>query len=575
MNVLLVDDDAIDREHIRRELAKSDSQMVVYEAQSAEAGIELFEAHSFDIILLDYFMPRRDGMELLIEFRSSAKSSTAAIIIMSHSENEQLAIECIRNGAQDFMIKPEITGTRLHRAIVYAQIRFELERKLLTADEEKKYLQSRDVLTGLANRYSFDQTLSNYLEADVGADWRRGVALIDLDNFRLVNDSFGHTVGDELLKRVAGIIQRCVPANAFLSRLGGDEFAYLFKYQNNIEEVIAIVNSILKALEKPVKLSHEMQLPVSASIGIAIDGMANMHSDELLRHAEIAMYRSKKLGRNRYCFYQEEMQTQAVRRINIEAGLRKAIRENEFFLNYQPVYGDSGRSLWGFEALIRWKYEGEFVSPDEFILVAEETRLIMQIGEWVIHQALSTIAYWNEKLGQQLRIAINLSPVQLENEMLDQFVAEALAQHGVDPTLVEFEITETALLEHSVANVGVIERLSELGCQISLDDFGTGYSSIISLQKMPISVVKIDRSIIPVDANDENNKRLTTALVVMIHYLGLESVAEGVETAEQHAFCESLSVDRIQGYYRSKPLLLNDEVMERLLQCQSTPYVFR
>lgn len=566
MNVLLVDDDAVDREHIRRELARSGSEMVVYEAQCVEDGIELFDAHSFDIILLDYFMPKRDGMELLIEFRSRPKSLTAAIIIMSHSENEQLAIECIRNGAQDFILKPEITGKRLNRAIAYAQIRFELERKLLTADEEKKYLQSRDVLTGLANRYSFDQTLSNYLEADVGADWQRGVALIDLDNFRLVNDSFGHVVGDELLKRVADIIQRCVPSNAFLSRLGGDEFAYLFKYQKNIDEVVTVVDNILRALGRPVKLSHEMRLPVNASVGIAIDGKANMHSDELLRHAEIAMYRAKKLGRNRYCFYQEEMQTQAVRRINIETGLRKAIRENEFFLNYQPVYKDSGRALWGFEVLIRWKFEGELVSPDEFIVVAEETRVIMQIGEWVIHQALTTIAYWNQKLGQQLKIAINLSPVQLENETLDQFVAEALAYHGVDPTLVEFEITETALLEHSVANVGVIERLSALGCMISLDDFGTGYSSIISLQKMPISVVKIDRSIMPENANDENNKRLTTALVVMIHYLGLDSVAEGVETAEQFAFCQSLSIDRIQGYYLSKPLFLNDAVMERLLK---------
>jgi EAL domain-containing protein (putative c-di-GMP-specific phosphodiesterase class I) len=154
---------------------------------------------------------------------------------------------------------------------------------------------------------------------------------------------------------------------------------------------------------------------------------------------------------------------------------------------------------------------------------------------------------------------------------LDQFVAKALVQHGVDPALVEFEITETAFLEHSVANVGVIERLSKLGCQISLDDFGTGYSSIISLQKMPISVVKIDRSIMPANAGDESNKRLTTALVVMVHYLGMESVAEGVETAEQHAFCESLSIDRIQGYYRSKPLVLNDEVMERLLKNQTTP----
>lgn len=571
MNVLLVDDDAVDREHIRRELAKSDPHMHVYEAESVEAGMALFEAHSFDIILLDYFMPKRDGMEMLIEFRTRPKSSTAAIIVMSHSENEQLASECIYNGAQDFMVKPEITGKRLHRVIAYAQIRFELERKLRTAYEEKKYLESRDVLTGLANRYSFDQALTNYLEADAETDWQLGVVLIDLDNFRLVNDSFGHTVGDEVLKRVAAIIQRCVKPKAFLSRLGGDEFAYLFKYHGNLDEVVIGVSSILKALEQPIQLSHEMRLPVSASIGITIDSADHMQSDELLRHAEIAMYRSKKLGRNRYCFYQEAMQTQAVRRINIETGLRKAIRERAFFLNYQPVYKESGRLLWGFEVLIRWRHEGELISPDEFILVAEETRLILPIGEWVIHQALATIAYWNKTLGQRLKVAINLSPVQLENVTLDQFIAKALKEHGVDPELVEFEITETAILEHSVANVAVIKRLSELGCMISLDDFGTGYSSIISLQKMPISVVKIDRSIIPVNAGDENNKRLMTALVVMIHYLGLESVAEGVETAEQYAFCQSLAIDRIQGYYRSRPLLLDDAVMERLLANQRTP----
>lgn len=258
------------------------------------------------------------------------------------------------------------------------------------------------------------------------------------------------------------------------------------------------------------------------------------------------------------------MQLQMRRRVDLENGLIRAIDDGDFILNYQPVYDQSGENLWGFEVLLRWEHNGERVSPDEFIVIAEETKLIQPIGAWVIDTAFSELVAWNTKLQKRLKLAINLSPVQLEIDAIDQYISDKLKQYNLDPALIEFEITETALLDFSESNIQAIDRIVALGCDISLDDFGTGFSSFTGLQRLPISVIKVDRSIMPKSNDDKANKKLFGALITMIDYLGLTAVAEGVETQEQYDYCRDIGVGRLQGFYMNKAAPLTDELMTKL-----------
>ena len=565
MNVLVVDDDEVDREHIRRILSKSNEAFDIQEAESVEVGLALYDSAKFDIILLDFSMPKRDGIELLIEFRGRPKESGAAIIMMSHSQDDAVAAQCILEGAQDFIVKSDITEERLRRSIIYAKARFELELRLYHANKEKKDLEEKDALTGLANRNYFSQVLSIALTNAQSGLLRIGLVLIDIDNFKLINDSMGYGTGDQALIFTGNKLRSLLPPDTLLSRLGGDEFAYYFTYKDTFDTALNTVNQIIQITSSPVVLDDSVKLSMNVSIGVALSESSKPSANELIRDAEIAMYRAKKQGGKQYCFFQESMQLQVRRRAELENGLIRAIDEGDFILNYQPVYDRSGTHLWGFEVLLRWKNAGEIVAPDEFIGIAEETKLIQPIGEWVIETAFSELVKWNKKLGKRLKIAINLSPVQLENEEIDQYISNKLSEHNLEPSLVEFEITETALLDFSESNTSAIKRIAALGCDISLDDFGTGFSSFTGLQKLPISVIKVDRSIMPKSDTDTANKKLFGALIVMIDHLGLTAVAEGVETREQYDYCREIGVGRLQGYYLHRATLLDDQVMQRLM----------
>ena len=566
MNVLIVDDDEVDREFLKRVLSKSSESFDIAEADSVEDGLALYDSAKFDIVLLDFSMPKRDGIELLIEFRVRPKESGTAIIMMSHSQDDALAAQCIMEGAQDFIVKSDINEERLRRSIIYARARFELELRLYHANKEKKDLEEKDGLTGLANRNYFSQVLSIALKNAQSGLLRIGLVLIDIDNFKLINDSMGYGTGDQALIYTSNKLRTLLPPGTLLSRLGGDEFAYYFTYNNALDSVLTTVNSIIQVTSNPVVLDGSVKVSMNVSIGIALSESSKPCADELIRDAEIAMYRAKKQGGQRYCFFQESMQLQMRRRINLENGLIRAIDKGDFVLNYQPVYDQSGSHLWGFEVLLRWENAGEIISPDEFIGIAEEIKLIQPIGEWVIDTAFIELVKWNKKLNKQLKMAINLSPVQLENEKIDRYIANKLSEHNLDPSLIEFEITETALLDFSEANTSVIKRIAELGCDISLDDFGTGFSSFTGLQKLPISVIKVDRSIMPKTNDDTANKKLFGALIVMIDHLGLTAVAEGVETKEQFDYCREIGVGRLQGYYFNKATPLDDQMMQKLMR---------
>tara|TARA_R110000803_G_scaffold154417_1_gene219184 strand:+ start:5086 stop:6774 length:1689 start_codon:yes stop_codon:yes gene_type:complete len=555
LNILIVDDDIVDREHIKRTLNKTSINWSFTETESVDEGLAVFAVNKFDVILLDYRMPKRDGIELLLELRNTSLEKNVAIIMLSNSEQPELALECIKAGAQDFLLKSEVSSSKLERVILQSQARFELEQKLYVSYQNAKTLAEHDSLTGLANRYSFEEALRLSVSQKPRAKSILALAIFDLDNFKFINDSHGHDVGDELLKQVSNRIGHCLRENELFARLGGDEFAIILANLHTIDNATRVTKRILSCLEVPFFIS-EIEIKMTASIGIAIYPNNSIEANELLKYADIAMYRAKKLGRNQICFFEEQMQAQFLQRYQLEANLIGAAERNEFVLHYQPILETATREISGFEALIRWNFQGTLHFPDNFIGIAECSHVIIDIGRWVIEEAIRQIATWNKKYKKSWSISINLSVIQLTDKALVSFIESTIAKYGLAPELVELELTETALLENSEQAIKVMESLSNIGCHIALDDFGTGFSSVSHLQNFPINTVKIDKSLM-LASNKPKTRALIQGLSAMLHSLGLEIVAEGIEDQDSFSLCQQLNIQRTQGYYFSKPVDVN------------------
>ena len=548
MDILLVDDDTVDRAVITRTLKKSNLSVNITEATTVDQALLLYAKNNFDIVLLDYNLPLRDGIEMIVEIRDTPKKSNTAIVMMSTSEDEDLALECIKAGAQDFLIKSEISEKKLRRAILHSTTRHNLEKKLLAAYQKVKVLAETDSLTELPNRYFFDESLKLALTNNRRNNKVLALLLLDLDNFKLINDNFGHDTGDVFLKKTVSIIKNCLRGNELFARLGGDEFAITLINLESSEHAILVAQRIINAMQKPLEIASTL-IHSTVSIGIALQTDNSKTSEEIFKHADIAMYRSKKWGRNQACFFEDKMQEKFYKRLKIEVELRAALEKQQFQLYYQPVLDPKNDNVKGFEALIRWDIDGVMRAPDEFIKVAEETQQILPIGLWVIEKAISTLAKWNVGRKEPYTMSINVSAVQLRS--LD--IVESLFKYKVPAHLVEIELTETALFKDTLTTRQVISALTESGCRLSLDDFGTGYSSIAHLRNYPISIVKIDKSLMPENVSDTKNTALVEGLVAMATILGLDIVAEGVETQPHVELCQRLNIKRVQGCFYSRP----------------------
>lgn len=551
MNVMIVDDDIVDSELMSRTLKKSDLDASIMTAETVDEGLNHSRSNIFDIILLDYHMPNRSGLEMIAELRKETRPNNTTIVMMSTSEDQEIAIDCIKAGAQDFLIKSEINVLRLKRAILHAQTRFELEKKLFASYGKMKKIAESDSLTGLANRYRFDDALKINILNNTRTDDRIAVLMIDLDNFKYVNDSFGHDSGDELLKQVVNRIHKCLRGNEIFARLGGDEFAISLINLKSTKHASIVAQRIIKALRNPFTISN-VEINCTASIGISICPNNGVTSTDLLKNADIAMYRAKNLGRNQIRFFEESMQVQFYQRMLLENELTDAQHNNQFILFYQPILNPWDKTISGFEALIRWDFAGDIRMPDSFIPVAEDSKQIVPIGRWCIREAIRTIANWNQSTHQQYSMAINVSPIQLQDIDLVCFIEQCLNEFSVPAQQIEIEITESVLLKNTCVSKCVIESLHELGCRISLDDFGTGYSSLSHLQNFPIDTIKLDRSLMPV-SRDSKSSRLIEGVVALAKILDLNIIAEGVETAEHLSLCKELDIFNIQGFYYSKP----------------------
>lgn len=446
------------------------------------------------------------------------------------------------------------------------------------AEEQMRKLAYYDSLTNLPNRELFVKNFNTALALGKRHNYQVALLFIDLDNFKDVNDSMGHGAGDELLQVIAKIIQGCVRSSDIVgfcsdqsvARFGGDEFAVLLSQVDGEEGVELVADRILKAMSNPFNIQNHEFL-VTPSIGVVISPTHGDDVDLLLRKADIAMYEAKKQGRNRYQIYSDSIYARSLEKMDLENDLRNAIGSGELLLHYQPKYEIATKTLCGFEALLRWNRKGRnFVSPMEFIPLAEEMGLILDIGDWVIRETCRQIRQWKDQgVSDVFPVAVNLSSKQVQGGPLVKEVTDALAAYDLSPDCLEFEITETMMMENMDVALEVLKELKAMGCKIHLDDFGTGYSSLNYLSQFPLDVLKIDKSFVNRINVDEDSNSIITAIIAMAKSLGLKVVAEGVETEEQLDFIKSYQVDYLQGYLWCKPLPVS-EVERQIFKLNSS-----
>jgi diguanylate cyclase (GGDEF)-like protein/PAS domain S-box-containing protein len=430
--------------------------------------------------------------------------------------------------------------------------------------ERLNYLAHYDTLTGLPNRLLLQDRLG---QAMVEADRRdRLVAVIflDLDRFKIINDTLGHDMGDALLKSVAERLRACVRAGDTISRLGGDEFTVVLAGVGHVDDVAHVAQKIIESFVSPFHIGGR-ELFVSPSMGITLYPFDDNDIDNLLRNADAAMYHAKELGRNTFQFYTAELNRRTAKRLALETALRHAIERNELLLHYQPQVNLKTGRITGVEALLRWLHpEMGMISPLEFIPLAEETGLIVPIGEWVLRSACAQARAWQELGFGDLQISVNLSGRQFQHRHLARLVKKVLADTPLNPRLLDLELTESLLMHNTEAILGAMDELHAHGVVFSMDDFGTGYSSLSYLKRFPIDTLKIDQSFVRDIPNDPDDAAIARAIISMAHSLGMRVIAEGVETAQQFSFLRENRCDTIQGYYFSKPVPV--ETMTSLLQ---------
>ena len=421
-----------------------------------------------------------------------------------------------------------------------------------SSEEKLAYLAQFDALTGLPNRHMLHDRLKQTLALNRGGDAHTGCMFVDLDRFKQVNDTFGHSVGDKLLIQVAERLRKCVRGGDTVGRLGGDEFAVVLAGLASADNAALVAKKIVAAFAVPFDLDGQ-ETYASASIGIALFPDDAKEADDLLKNADTAMYRAKEQGRNNYQFYLAEMNQRALQRLQLETSLRGAAERAEFVLHYQPKVELTGCSISGFEALLRWQHPGRgLVSPLEFIPVLEETGQIVAVGEWVLEAACAQVKAWQAQgLGAQ-PVAINVSARQFQQRHLDGFMAR-IRNAAIDPALIHLELTESLLMQDAASTIRALASLKDCGVRLSIDDFGTGYSSLAYLKRFPLDELKIDRAFVRDIITDPEDAEITLAIISLAHSLDLKVVAEGVETEAQLLFLRSHGCDEIQGYYFARP----------------------
>jgi len=421
-------------------------------------------------------------------------------------------------------------------------------------EDELTFMANHDALTGLPNRNLFLDRLGQALCKKERSEKMLAVLFIDLDQFKVVNDTLGHHMGDILLKEVASRLLGVVRKSDTVSRLGGDEFTLILDDISLAEDSVTVARKVLNAFALPFKID-EHEVFISASIGITLYPADSDTAEGLLKNADTAMYHAKEKGRNNYQFFSEELSSKVCERLALETGLRRALERGEFILHYQPRIDTVKRNIVGVEALLRWQHpDNGLLAPARFIPLAEETGLIVPIGEWVLRTACAQIKAWQEAGLPSLKVSVNISVRQFCQNNLVGVIRTILDETGLGPEFLELEITESVIMVNPEEAITILGELKKMGLSIAIDDFGTGYSSLMHLKRLPVDVLKVDQNFTQGIAVNKSDETLVSTIINMGHSLGLNVVAEGVETIEQMLFLGERSCEELQGFYFSKPL---------------------
>lgn len=668
LNILIVDDDEVDRMTVRRAIQSAAINSNFDEATDAHSALSAMREKTYDCVFLDYFLPDSDGLAVLERARTAGILSP--IVMLTGHGDERLAVKLMRSGASDYLPKAQLSPEVLAHSITLVTRLYRLELERLRAEEalkesndrivnilesisdaffavdvsgrvtylnrqaelllkssretligkpiweqleyfepwfrhavEKtlsegvpsslegyyvsqsswlevqiypvkggisvyfrdiserkrneerlKYMAHYDALTGLPNRTLLTDRL---IQALPRLSWRNRVVAVlfcDLDRFKIVNDTLGHDVGDQLLIEVAERMKSCVREGDTVARLGGDEFVIILTDVAKPDDVNRVAQKIISSTAEPLMLEgHEVY--VTASIGISISPADGEIPEILLKQADIAMYRAKQQGKNNYQLYSPSMNNKAMARLTLESAMRHALERDEFQLYYQPLLNFETHQITGAEALVRWCHpEMGVISPADFLPLAEETGLIIPIGERLLQMACTQTLAWRQAGYDNMRIAFNLSDRQFKDAHFTRLVEQTLRLTGLPGEALELELTEDIIMHGASQAVEQMNTLCAMGIRLAIDDFGTGYSSLGHLKNFPIHTLKIDRSFVNEITHDQNNAAIVEAIMAMAHKLKLNVVAEGVETQEQFDCLKAMGANEMQGYFFSRPI---------------------
>ena len=548
-----------------KETLASDSIEVI-EAENGQRAIEQFEKHSPALLLLDVSMPKMNGFEVCEHIRDHEKGKHIPVIMVTGSDDLESIHKSYAVGATDFIAKPikwPILGERV-KYILRASQAFA---DLVTQQHELHQLAFYDSLTGLPNRQYLMQDLQRFLAMAERNNYQAAMLFIDLDRFKRINDTMGHSYGDKLLRKVAHRLQANLrDSDTFarvgseqssqepqLSSFGGDEFTIFLSRLNDPNEALLVAERVIRSFSTPFQL-EQFEVVVTPSIGISMFPNDGDNAETLLKNADTAMYFAKQSGRCCYKFYQDSMNAKAAARLQLEQDLRRALKSDEIVPFYQPqICAQSGRIV-GVEALVRWlPAKGGIIPPDEFIPIAEETGLINELGRLVLERGCYQAKQWFDE-GNPVRMAINVSAHQFRQLDFTQVVADVLQQCGLAPELLELELTESVIMSDAEENIARLIELKALGVSLAVDDFGTGYSSLSYLKRFPIDILKIDRSFMCDVNSAPDDLAIVEAILALAESLKLGVIAEGIEYGSQIAILKNTNQLLLQGYLFSRPV---------------------
>lgn len=550
LSALVIEDVEDDVLLLQNELKRSGYQALCTRVDTPQALREAINENGWDIIFCDYSMPKMNGRQALSIVREIDQD--IPFIFVSGSIGEDIAVEAMRTGAQDYIMKDSLKrlAPAVRRELKDAKERQE-KRKI---EERLSFLTNYDHLTHLPNRILFRKTLEEQLEKAQARGEQLAVICVDLDRFTNVNDSLGYDAGDILLKEMALRLKSCLSPDEILARFTADEFFILIPQLNSKGEATELMDKILQVLDEPYNVLG-CKLYLNASIGMTLFPEDAESAETMLRNADIATSRAKSKGGKGYCLYTADMTVKLEELMVLEQAMRQALTNDEFVLHFQPqIELNSGRLI-GVEALVRWQRPGfGMVPPDQFIPLAEETGLIIALGEWVLRAACRQACHWRDANLPQVRVAVNVSPIQFHQKDLVEQVTGILEELRLDPGWLEIEVTEGVIMHDTESALKALKRLQRAGISLSLDDFGTGYSSLSYLKHFKVDNLKIDRSFIKDIPQDKDDAAITSAIIAMANKLGIKVIAEGVETQQQCTFLSAEGCDSVQGYYLGRPM---------------------